>query len=78
MTAVLVIDDDRAVLHLISEAFRESKIELLTAGSSDEGLGAIRQRHPDVVLLDIMLPDVSGLELFSQIHSTSRITVPKY
>lgn len=69
MPAVLVIDDDRATRHLMSEAFKGTDVELLTAGTPEDGLAMVRQRQPDVVLLDIMLPEVSGLELFSQIHA---------
>jgi two-component system nitrogen regulation response regulator GlnG len=69
MSSVLVIDDDRSVQHLVAYAFEESEIEVLVAGTAAEGLEALRCRHPDVVLLDIMLPEVSGLDLFQQIHA---------
>jgi len=68
MPVVLVIDDDRSVLHLISQAFKDSDVQVVTAGTAAEGMTAIEKSPPDVVLLDIMLPGTSGLDSFEQIH----------
>ncbi|MBI3461790.1 MAG: sigma-54-dependent Fis family transcriptional regulator [Planctomycetes bacterium] len=68
MPSVLVIDDDRVVRHLISQAFEHSDVRVLPAGTAEEGLKLIEERHPDAVLLDIMLPGGSGLEAFRKIH----------
>jgi two-component system nitrogen regulation response regulator GlnG len=68
MPTVLVIDDDRSVRHLVSYAFGDGDIEVVMAGTASEGLDLLRQHHPDVALLDIMLPEISGLDLFKQIH----------
>jgi two-component system nitrogen regulation response regulator GlnG len=68
MSTLLVVDDDRAVLHLVAEAFADSEVKVLTAGSAADCLAAVRQHHPDVVLLDIMLPNTSGLDVFRQVH----------
>ncbi|MGH7129429.1 MAG: response regulator, partial [Planctomycetaceae bacterium] len=57
MPSLLVIDDDRTVLHMVSRAFKEDDdIEVLTAQTAEEGLAAVKQRRPDVVLHDIVLP----------------------
>ncbi|MEO8494943.1 MAG: sigma-54 dependent transcriptional regulator [Planctomycetota bacterium] len=66
---VLVIDDDRTVLRLVTKALSESDVKVLTASTAEEGLAAVREHRPDTVLLDIQLPDASGLELVTQIHS---------
>ncbi len=62
MTKILAIDDDRTVLHLIQRWFSEANIEVVTAGTAAEGLQLVRDERPDVLLLDIMLPQLSGLE----------------
>ena len=67
MSRILVIDDDRSIRHLISKAFEGTDIEVLTAATAEEGLKTIFNGNPDVVLLDIMLPNASGLETFDQI-----------
>jgi two-component system nitrogen regulation response regulator GlnG len=69
MPSLLVVDDDRSVLHLIRSAFRESGVDVFTAESGAEGLASIQQRPPDAVLLDISLPDTSGLETYQRILS---------
>lgn len=66
--AVLVIDDDRSVLHIFKQVFKDADVRLLTAHTSAEGLAAVTQSKPDVVILDIMLPDQSGLETIEQIY----------
>jgi len=68
MPALLVVDDDRTVLHLVSQAFDDTDIRVLTAGSDVDAVAAVRQHHPDVALLDVMLPGRSGLDVFEQIH----------
>jgi DNA-binding NtrC family response regulator len=66
MPVVLVVDDDRMVLRLCEKAVQSVGAELVAAGNAREGLAAIRDRCPDVLLLDISLPDGSGLELVSE------------
>jgi len=62
MTKVLAIDDDRTILHLIQRWFADQGVEVVTAGTAQEGLQKVRDEKPDVLLLDIMLPQLSGLE----------------
>src|SRR6185437_7985346 len=66
--AVLVVDDDRSVLHVFKQAFKEADLRILTANTAAEGLAALAASSPDVVILDIMLPDQSGLQLIEQIY----------
>jgi nitrogen regulation protein NR(I) len=67
LPSVLVIDDDRSVLHVFKQFFRDTDLRLLTANTAAEGLATLAERHPDVVILDIMLPDQSGLETIEQV-----------
>jgi len=66
---LLVVDDDRAVRHSLRRIFEESSVEVLTASTAEEGLKMAAERQPDVVLLDIMLPDRSGLDTFTELHA---------
>jgi two-component system nitrogen regulation response regulator GlnG len=68
MPTLLVIDDEPSILHFFRRAFQESETTLLTAPSAAEGLEKVTSGHPDVVILDINLPDASGLETFQRIH----------
>jgi DNA-binding NtrC family response regulator len=68
MSSLLVIDDDRTVLLLVKKAFKDAEVEVHTASTAEEGMDALREHKPDVLLLDIMLPEVSGIELAQEIR----------
>lgn len=68
MSVVLVIDDDRIVRYFIEKTFATGDITVSSAMSAEEGLRSLESVHPDVVLLDVMLPKTSGIEVFEQIR----------
>jgi DNA-binding NtrC family response regulator len=68
MPTLLIIDDNRSILTTFGEVFRENGFTVLTAPSASEGLEFLAQQRPDVVLLDVSLPDQSGFETFQQIQ----------
>ena len=68
MTKVLVIDDDRTVLHMIMRWCENTDITVVTAASAVDGQEAIRRERPDVLLLDIMLPELSGLDAYAAVR----------
>jgi DNA-binding NtrC family response regulator len=68
MPHVLVIDDDRTVLHLVKETLKAPEITVNVATNATDGLNLLEQHRPDVVLLDILLPEASGLEIFERIR----------
>ncbi|MGV3606340.1 MAG: sigma-54-dependent transcriptional regulator [Planctomycetaceae bacterium] len=67
MPQVLAVDDDRTILRLIEKTFEQSDVAIQLAGSAEEALVSLKKSVPDVLLLDIMLPGGSGLELAAQI-----------
>jgi two-component system nitrogen regulation response regulator GlnG len=69
MASVLVIDDDRAVLLLVKRAFKDADLEVHTAHNAAEGMAALQEHRPDSLLLDIMLPETSGIELAKEIRA---------
>jgi DNA-binding response OmpR family regulator len=66
---ILVIDDDRAVVRLLVVRLEEEGYMVLSAATSDEGLKLVTVFTPDLVLLDMGLPDMSGLELLKRIRA---------
>lgn len=68
MPRLLSIDDDRSVHHLVKRALSELDVEVASALTAQEGIEAVGTVKPDVVLLDIMLPDMSGLDAFKLIR----------
>lgn len=68
MSTVLVIDDEPAIQHAFRRAFRSPDVSMLTASTAREGVELWRQHRPDVVVLDLNLPDRSGLDTFQELH----------
>ncbi len=68
MPKLLIVDDDPKVRKLFGQVFSEPEINLLMADTAAEGLEHVAREHPDAVLLDVDLPDQTGLEAFRQIH----------
>jgi DNA-binding NtrC family response regulator len=65
---MLVIDDDELILDSFQLSFSEPDYEVMTSRSAQEGFARFSTANPDVVLLDVRLPDLSGLEAFQQLH----------
>ena len=63
MPNVLVVDDERDLVSLLDFNLRQSGFETTLAYAGEEALSAARRRPPDLVLLDLMLPDMSGTEV---------------
>ncbi len=68
MSSVLVIDDDRSVQHLVSKVLRDQTDKVHTASSAAEGFATLERESIDLVILDVVLPDNTGLELFERIR----------
>jgi DNA-binding NtrC family response regulator len=69
MTRLLLVDDDPAlILDQIEHVFVPRRVQVTVAGSGIEGLRSFKSLRPDVVLLDLRLPDMSGLDVFREIH----------
>ena len=66
---ILVVDDDPALLDLLTIHLRDAGHEVITAAAGDEALDNIRRAMPDVVLLDIMLPGKHGYAVCQAIRA---------
>jgi two-component system OmpR family response regulator len=74
MGRILVADSDPNVLLLCHDELREEGYEVLVASNAREALGLLDQACPDLVVLEIMLPDLSGFETLNIIKGTCRQT----
>lgn len=67
---ILNVNDDAATRYLYTQVLRRAGFEVREATTGDEALRSLRERRPDLVLLDVKLPDVSGLDVCRQIKAT--------
>jgi two-component system, cell cycle sensor histidine kinase and response regulator CckA len=68
---VLLVEDDDPVRELIGRALRANGFDVVAAASGEEALDLELDRHVDVLLSDVMLPNQNGFEVANQIHSRS-------
>jgi two-component system response regulator (stage 0 sporulation protein F) len=69
---LLIVDDQHGVRRLLFEAFNDEGYHVRVAGSGMEALKMVAQEMPDLVLLDIKMPVMSGLETLAEIRKTSK------
>jgi len=64
---ILIIEDDRFLIKLYANKLRRDGFEIMEAISGEEGLNKILREKPDLVVLDLVLPQKSGFEILSEI-----------
>jgi CheY-like chemotaxis protein len=70
---ILIVEDDPPIAEILASAIGDERgYTALRVGSAEEALAALRSLAPDLVLLDIRLPGMSGLELYDRIRSDPR------
>lgn len=72
---VLVIDDEEKILTLVTSYLERDGYQVITAKDGQTGLEKARSFNPDVIVLDIMLPGMDGLEVLTQIRRDSAVYV---
>ena len=66
MQSLLIVDDEPSILAAFRRAFRDEPLAIHTAETGREGLAFAREINPDAIILDVQLPDMSGLEVLPQ------------
>jgi len=70
---VLVVDDEQQILRALRVILREAGFEALPAGTGEEALDAAALQHPDAAIVDLLLPDMDGVELCRRLREWSEI-----
>ncbi|HEY9806775.1 MAG TPA: response regulator, partial [Candidatus Obscuribacterales bacterium] len=70
---ILVIDDSRVIRMRVRDMLPKGNFEVLEAKDGVEGLNLIRQERPNLIMLDFLLPRMSGWEVFQQIQNQSEL-----
>jgi len=65
MAVIQVIEDQPSQREFIAQSLRENGYDVICSGNGEEALAQSEQKQPDVILLDIVLPDIEGLDLLS-------------
>jgi len=65
---VIIIDDDNHILQILTEYFEYENFQVHTASTGQEGLKLIRELNPDIIVLDIMLPEMDGWEVCKKLR----------
>jgi two-component system alkaline phosphatase synthesis response regulator PhoP len=71
---LLVVDDDPAIRECLEELFRYQGYHVLTAVNGEAGLQAVRKERPDLLVLDVAMPDLDGFRVATQIKNDPALT----
>jgi DNA-binding response OmpR family regulator len=72
---LLVVDDEAGILRLIKLELSAQGFRVITASSGEEALRLAEEQRPDAVLLDIMMPEITGLEVMRRLRERTNIPV---
>ncbi len=74
-TRILVVDDEHLIRWSLEQNLKKQGYEVLTAGTGEEAVKIVREEQPDLVLLDIQLPGISGLEVLERVKEFEEDTI---
>jgi DNA-binding response OmpR family regulator len=72
---ILLVDDERAILNLLSIKLRVTGYDVVTAVNGEKALQLIKSENPDLMLLDVIMPGISGLEVLEKTRSHSKMPI---
>ncbi|MBN1859237.1 response regulator transcription factor [Candidatus Bipolaricaulota bacterium] len=75
MKRVLIVDDEEMIVRTVKAYLDREGFKTYTAGDGEEALRSFEEKGPDLIVLDLMLPKLSGLEVTRRIRSTSRVPI---
>ncbi len=75
MPSVLIVDDERDITAFLGAFFERSGHQVLMAHTGEEAVALVRQRRPDLVLLDLQLPDLSGFEVLERVKQERPVVI---
>lgn len=70
MRTILIIEDETELVNVLKAYLERAGYEVMTAGRGDTGLDLWRENHPDMVLLDLNLPGMDGIDIIREIRQT--------
>lgn len=74
-TKVLLIDDDKEMTDMLSVILEPKTFDVVAANNSIQGIDQVRQVKPDVVVLDLLMPDMDGWQVCKEIRKFSQVPI---
>jgi len=68
MATILIVDDNLLNLELATDVLELADVDVITASSGRESIEKAEQAHPDLILMDLRMPEMSGLEAMLELH----------
>ncbi len=68
MAKVLIADDEKDLLDLYAQVFRDDGFETIAVENGEEGLTSALKEHPDIILIDIQMPKMNGIEMLKKLR----------
>jgi DNA-binding response OmpR family regulator len=72
---VLVVDDDERILRFVRSSLRLAGYNIITATSGEEALKLVKSKKPQIMVLDILMPQTDGFEVLKRLRSVSKLPV---
>ncbi len=72
---VLTIDDDPAMTEMLTLLLQNNKYDVVSASNGEDGIALVKDAHPDIILLDIMMPGKDGWQVCEEIRSFSNTPI---
>ncbi len=69
---ILIADDESYILRLLEATFRKGNYRLILVRSGLEALATLENEHPDLIILDVMMPDLDGLSALRQLKANEK------
>ncbi len=73
--SILVVDDEQEIVRALQRALTAHEYTVLTASSGEEAIEMVNQHRPDLILLDLLLPGMSGLEVCRRVRAVSNVPI---
>lgn len=73
MKKILIVDDEPNILMALEYTFKKNNFEVFIARDGQEALDILKNQQPDIIILDVMMPNVDGFETLKQIKNDERL-----
>ena len=73
MKKILIVDDEPNIVMALEYTFKKNNFEVFIARDGQEALDILKNKQPDIIILDVMMPNVDGFETLKQIKKDERL-----